>query len=178
MTEEWRPIPSCHGYEVSDLGNVRSLDRVVLTRNGQLRSYKAQMLTPTIGSHGYPMVSLGRKAKRTVHSLVAESFIGPCPEGLEIRHGDGNRTNPKLLNLSYGTRSDNVLDAYRHGTRDKALHQHISETGRKTKAQRYGPNFDKDNAHKTVNTKNKLYGRSWGALGFAGVEYSKKGFDL
>jgi hypothetical protein len=50
------------------------------------------------------------------------AFQGPCPNGLEVRHLDGNRTNPKLNNLKYGTRIENMQDAILHGTtRAKAV---------------------------------------------------------
>lgn len=59
---------------------------------------------------------LGRGHSRTVHSLVAAAFIGPCPQGQEVRHKDGTRTNNTADNLEYGTRTDNLRDAIRHGT--------------------------------------------------------------
>jgi transcriptional regulator with XRE-family HTH domain len=48
--------------------------------------------------------------------MVAEAFLGPCPKGEEVRHGDGDRTNPRLDNLSYGTRAQNIADCKIHGT--------------------------------------------------------------
>lgn len=103
--ERWRRV-SGYGnfYFVSELGRVWSL------RKG------GRMLRPGIASNGYPTVALGRKNTRTLHSLVANSFIGPCPSGMEVRHKDGCRTNPEFGNLEYGTRTDNIFDAVRHGT--------------------------------------------------------------
>jgi hypothetical protein len=74
------------------------------------------MLRPGIASSGYPTVALGRGRTRTVHSLVAEAFIGPRPHGMEVRHINGVRTDPRRVNLCYGTRSENILDAVAHGT--------------------------------------------------------------
>jgi hypothetical protein len=51
-----------------------------------------------------------------VHRLVLEAFVGPCPEGMEGCHNDGNRLNNDLSNLRWGTRSDNRDDARKHGT--------------------------------------------------------------
>lgn len=96
--------------------------RYAINEDGDVfSSYCMRILKPAIASHGYPMVALWRpEAKkgqsRTIHSLVAETFIGPPPEGMEVRHKDGCRTNPKLSNLEYGTHSDNIHDAVRHGT--------------------------------------------------------------
>lgn len=121
MTEQWKPVVGFEGlYEVSDLGRVRSLDRswMQVARGGSLyRHFKrGQMLRPGIASNGYPTVALGRGNTRTLHSLVADAFLGPCPSNQEVRHKDGRRTNPALDNLEYGTRTQNILDAVKHGT--------------------------------------------------------------
>ncbi len=39
QTEDWKPVPSCPGYEASSLGGLRSIDRVIITGTGP-RSYK------------------------------------------------------------------------------------------------------------------------------------------
>jgi hypothetical protein len=44
-----------------------------------------------------------------------ESFVGPCPDGLEVCHNDGNPENNKLSNLRYGTQSSNQIDRIMHG---------------------------------------------------------------
>lgn len=101
--EEWRPTWHPH-YEVSNLGRVRSWAR--LWRSGEPR-----ILRPGIGSHGYPTVVFGRQhGSQSVHVLVAAAFIGPKPEGQEVRHRDDDRTNPRADNLEYGTRHQNCVD--------------------------------------------------------------------
>ena len=65
-----------------------------------------------------------RYTTRTVHSLVAEAFIGPCPEGMEVRHRNGDQTNSRLSNLTYGTHADNMQDAIRHGTNPHSAQTH------------------------------------------------------
>lgn len=115
--EVWRAVIGLEGrYEVSDLGRVRSLDREVITSHGVTRRYRGRPLTPSVGNHGYLVVSVGRRVKRTVHSLVAEAFIGPRPNGQEVRHKDGNALDCRAANLEYGTSRDNTADAIRHGT--------------------------------------------------------------
>lgn len=107
MTELWKDIPGFEGrYQVSSLGSVRSFARY---KDGRL-------LKPGKASHGYYTVSFGRNNSKTVHSLVALAFIGPCPKGMEILHIDGSRTNNALSNLRYGTRTENILDAIKHGS--------------------------------------------------------------
>ena len=125
--EQWRDIPGHPGYQVSDHGRVRSLDRTITTANGQVRRLKGRAMRATLNQHGYPFVDLrnqGKRRVRTVHSLVAEAFIGTRPEGMEVCHNDGNKTNNHVDNLRYGTRSDNTLDKVRHGTHNNAVKTH------------------------------------------------------
>lgn len=140
MTEIWLPVPSNPVYEVSDRGRVRSTDTVVWggERAGWCRR-KGRILKPGIASNGYPTIVLGRKiGTRTVHSLVAEAFLGPPPPGMEVRHKDGCRTNPRLENLEYGTRLDNINDAMAHGTRGPELYREVGRKATETKDRRYG----------------------------------------
>ena len=125
--EEWRPVVGREqDYEVSNLGRVRSLTRSWEQRTKSGSTYvhtkTGKVLKPGIMSAGYPTVCLGRargnriSGTRTVHSLVAEAFIGACPDNQEVRHKDGDRTNPHASNLEYGTRTENIYDAVAHGT--------------------------------------------------------------
>lgn len=119
--ELWKPVPGFEAsYEVSDLGRVRSLPRKVKRHDGFTQSYPGKVLAQTIGTHGYPAVALCFGGKRgrttTVHSIVAEAFIGPRPYGLHIRHLNGDQADPRLCNLVYGTRSENQRDRVLHGT--------------------------------------------------------------
>ena len=127
--ERWKPVSGYEGiYEVSSHGRIRSLDRTVNYSNGQIRRQKGKILsTPLMQQTGYPFVKLsnhGKNQVRTVHSLVAETFIGTRPEGTEVCHNDGNRTNNHLDNLRYGTPSENELDKLRHGTHTNAAKTH------------------------------------------------------
>lgn len=127
--EEWRAIPGYEGwYEASDHGRVRSLDRVITQRNGNTYRLKGKILSPTMSSHGYYGVGIGKNGQRetrTVHSLVMEAFVGPYPEqGMEIRHLDGNKLNCHLSNLRYGTCSENQEDKLAHGRHVQANRTH------------------------------------------------------
>ena len=62
----------------------------------------------------YRRVSLGQAREVTVHRLVAEAFLGPCPDGHEVRHLNGDKLDNRICNLAYGPRSQNVLDTYIH----------------------------------------------------------------
>ena len=120
--ETWKPIPSEPGYEVSDLGRVRSVDRVVSTTRGP-RRYGGKLLSPNVAKSGHVHFSLGRKSERCGHDLVLEAFVGPRPIRMEARHGDGNPSNNVLGNLCWGTRSENNKDRTRHGQNKLSLEQ-------------------------------------------------------
>jgi hypothetical protein len=123
VIEEWRAIPGFEGaYEVSDLGNVRSVDRwVTFVRRGRQVSlfYKSQTLARAPHPGGYVLVHLYKDQVRkalTVHKAVMAAFVGPRPAGLEILHGDDDKANCRLDNLKYGTRAQNIAEAVERGT--------------------------------------------------------------
>jgi hypothetical protein len=119
--ETWLAIPGYEGiYEASTEGRIRSLDRLVEhgLRNAK-RKVKGRVLKANPGNHGYPAVNLYKEGTAKficVHRLIMLTFVGPCPEGLEVAHSDGNRLNARIGNLRYATRSENMQDAIRHGT--------------------------------------------------------------
>lgn len=104
MLEQWKSVPEDELYAVSSLGRVASLfggkTRVLALRKAGL---------------GYPCIKI-RGRTRYIHRLVLEAFVGPCPDGMECRHLDGDRTNNRLDNLCWGTPVDNWNDKFRHGT--------------------------------------------------------------
>lgn len=126
-SEQWRPIPGYEGiYEVSDQGRVRSLDRVVQTSRGRWR-YRGHVLTPAAKKAGHRFVWLkvgGDKSSRHVHRLVLAAFVGPCPDGMEGCHSDGDPANNRLSNLRYDTHSGNRYDSVRHRTHHQTRKTH------------------------------------------------------
>lgn len=116
---EWRGIEGFPGYEVSRDGQIRSLSRKVLLPCGQVRSYAGKVLSPSFAHGGYPQVNLRRDGVAypvRVHCVVAATFIGPRPDGCEVRHLDGNPSNAHEDNLAYGTPAENSRDKFAHGT--------------------------------------------------------------
>ena len=109
MTEEWRPIPGCEGYEASTFG-VRSLDRL----DSLGRPVKGRMMKYHLDKDGYARLKVAGR-KRYVHALVALAFHGPCPEGLEVCHRNGDKLDFRPENLYYGTHQENELDKIAHG---------------------------------------------------------------
>lgn len=125
LSARWLPVPGFVGYyEVSDQGSVRSVDRVVVYRNGYSRLHRGCLKIPTVGRDGHLQVSLckgGKQIIRCVHQLVLLAFVGPAPEGTEGCHEDGDPANNWLYNLGYDTHANNMLDAVRHGTSYRGL---------------------------------------------------------
>jgi len=119
--ERWKWVVGYEGlYEVSDLGRVRSVDRVVRGKYGGPRNLvgKVMRLTP-ITKCGYPSVRLSKEGVVTTvlaHRLAAVAWIGPCPDDQQVRHGPNGVADNSISNLSYGTRSENELDCRRDGT--------------------------------------------------------------
>lgn len=125
--ELWRPVPGYEGrYEVSDLGRVRSLDRVrrQWVQRGKKRIpresvHRGRVLTPGQTAAGYLSVALsGPDGVRSelVHRLVLQAFSGEPEPGMHGRHLNGNPLDNRLSNLEWGTPKQNAADKARHGT--------------------------------------------------------------
>lgn len=117
--ERWESVVGFDGfYEVSDLGNVRSLPRVVTYSSGRTCRWQGKLLAPGKTGDRLTVVLCNAEGQKShyVHELMLTAFVGPCPDGMEGCHGDGNGTNNVLPNLRWDTRSENTLDRVRHGT--------------------------------------------------------------
>ena len=129
-TEQWLAVPGWEGlYEVSDLGHARSLPR--RTRSG-MRGGKVLKPGPA-SKYGHQKVVFtnggpGRYSFQ-VHQAVMLAFVGPCPEGCEVRHRDSNPRNNALANLEYATRAVNAQDRVMNGTDRNASKTHCGGCG-------------------------------------------------
>ena len=99
----WAPIPSMPGYYASRDG------RILSTARGGPREKKQRLF-----KKGYLIISY-KSQIRLVHRLILEAHVGPCPDGQECRHLDGDPAHNHLGNLRWGTPSENVHDKGRHG---------------------------------------------------------------
>ena len=117
-TEHWKPIPGWEGYyEASDHGRIRSVDRVVVCRNAREKPMYSKILSPATAKCGHLSVVLCRNSvckTHLAHRLIALTFLGECPDGMEVLHWDDVPSNNHVENLRYGTRSDNLRDAARN----------------------------------------------------------------
>jgi hypothetical protein len=117
--EEWRPVVGYEDlYEVSNKGRVKSLARVVICGRGTRRIKGRELKRQFIGRYPSVMLYINDIDNRfLVHRLVLEAFVGPCPEGMECRHLNGDpEDNRWPENLVWGTSSENAGDRRRHGT--------------------------------------------------------------
>lgn len=105
MKEEWRRVAKWPDYEVSNLGRVRR--------------HIVKVMKPWASKDRYPSVCLPRGKRVYIHRLVLEAFDRPAASGEEARHIDGDRSNPRLDNLRWGSRSENQRDRRDHGTSNR-----------------------------------------------------------
>lgn len=118
--ERWLPVVGYEGlYEVSDMGRVKSVARVIQRKGGRVNPIPEKILKPVM-CRRYPGVSLYRAGSPlktpTIHTLVMTAFVGPCPEGIQVAHNNGDRTDNRLENLRYATPLENSGDKFEHGT--------------------------------------------------------------
>lgn len=115
MEEIWKSIIDYEGkYEVSSLGNIRSLDRYVETKNNSKRFVRGVVMKPQKVGVGYYQVKIAGKA-RYVQQLVAESFLKfRTGTGKEVHHIDYDKSNNSVDNLMVVSRSYNMIDSFNH----------------------------------------------------------------
>jgi hypothetical protein len=121
ILEFWLPVRGYENlYEVSNYGNVRSLDRNVGAKCNGSRFQKGVLLKPGKDSRGYMQVGLNRNGiskMHLVHRLVVKAFIAKDGIRNDVNHIDSNRTNNNLENLEWVTKSENQIHAYAMGRR-------------------------------------------------------------
>jgi len=139
MIENWKQCKGFEGYyEVSDLGRVRTVARESVKSNNRKCVVKERILAQA-NVRGYKKVTLkcdGIRKDMRVHRLVAMAFLDKPKE--MVNHIDGDKTNNRLDNLEWATRSENELHAYNNGLK-KSTELHKSRTSESNKARRTIP---------------------------------------
>ncbi len=120
MVTDARPIPGFPGYLASSDGTIFT-EKKPGRRGGITGPEYQRPLRPVVNAvSGYRYVNAyvsGKHRHVLVHYLVAITWIGPRPDGMEIAHLDGEKANNQLANLSYVTHSENERHKHDHGTR-------------------------------------------------------------
>lgn len=119
-----KEIPGWEGiYAAMDDGRIYSMPRTQIQNDGRVYTYRGRFLRPSPGKHGHLRVALARPGSRPrtfcVHALVALAFHGPRPDGLQVRHKNGNAGSNAPSNLTYGTQTQNNHDRFTHGTSNR-----------------------------------------------------------
>lgn len=111
MIEEWRSIKGYEDcYDVSNLGNVKSKERIVNSGNGAHRLIKERILKTAKGHNGYYLVTFKGKTQR-VNRLVAQAFPEICGEWFDecqVEHINCDKTDNRAINLRCCTCKDNA----------------------------------------------------------------------
>lgn len=115
-------LPGLSNYRIGDDGTVWTC----LKHNGPNKRHQSdewQVLSPKVHSRDYLCLSLlcddGKQRMKYVHRLVLEAYHGPCPDGMESRHLNGDKSDCRAKNLGWGTPAQNAADRISHGTSGK-----------------------------------------------------------
>jgi hypothetical protein len=121
MNEIWKDVSGYEGlYQVSNLGNVKSLDRMEKLKNGAIRKRQGRYLSLKVDKYGYLIAVLTKNARHKdfkVHRLVAAAFIGNPNDYDQVNHKDENKKNNVVTNLEWCNAKYNT----NYGTRNQRL---------------------------------------------------------
>jgi transposase-like protein len=118
LVETWVDIKDYEGiYQVSSLGNVKSLPRFRYGKRGELITVQGKLLKQKTTESGYKTVHLrdaDRELHPSVHRMVATSFIRNTLDKPTVNHIDGNKANNSVSNLEWSTQSEQMLHAVKN----------------------------------------------------------------
>lgn len=114
LVEKWKMIKDSKDFQVSDEGNIRSLDRIMIRKDGKKYTVKGKVLKSYVMKYGYCMIALKGdiKSSKTVHRMVMKAFL-PIEnmDEWDVNHEDGNKKNNRLDNLKWCTKKENMKHA-------------------------------------------------------------------
>jgi hypothetical protein len=100
-------VPAAHGYRVDPALGIVYGRRGRIIRGSLDRVGYVQFVHVTKGERVWPLA----------HRLIWEAVHGPVPDGFELNHRNGRKTDNRIENLEVVTRGDNLRHAYRLGLR-------------------------------------------------------------
>lgn len=117
--ETFRELSYAPGYWVSDQGRVLAM-----------KGAPGCVLKPEVDKDGYLRACIevfdGSRKHKQVHRMVADAFIGEKPEGKNLAHGNGIRSDNRVDNLRWATQAENCADKIEHGTQTRGSSHHRS----------------------------------------------------
>jgi hypothetical protein len=115
MNENWKDIVGYEGiYQVSTIGRLKSIDRIVVTKAQIRKPIKGRILKQSLGTTGYYGCNLSKGAitkTKMIHRIVANTFIQNIDNKKEVNHINGIKTNNHILNLEWVTPKQNCQHA-------------------------------------------------------------------
>lgn len=160
MEEIWKDIEGYKGlYQVSNLGGVKSLSRVIIMKNQAKRTINEKILKPSYnGDNGYLFVVLCKNGKNTptfIHRIVALSFKENTEHKPQVNHKNGKKDDNRLENLEWATPQENTIHAYSFGLTTKGSARYNSKLSEEeAKSIKY------DLAHLSYNKISEIFGMS------------------
>jgi hypothetical protein len=119
MKEIWKKIEYLPFYEISNLGRVRSLSRIINYSDGRIRKHTGKVLATTFDVDGYAnnALTIAQAKKKTfkIHRLVAECFLPRINGKNIVNHKNGIKHDNVVTNLEWVTPAENVRHAYSIG---------------------------------------------------------------
>ena len=127
MKEQWKDIAEYEGlYQISNLGRVKSLERIVERQNNHNLYVSEKILKNGICSNGYKYARLyknGNVKHKLVHRLVATAFAENKENLPFVNHKDETRDNNTIENLEWCTREYNM----NYGTTGERISEKLSK---------------------------------------------------
>jgi hypothetical protein len=142
MEEEvWKDIEGFEGrYQVSNLGRVKSLSRVIVKKNNRNVVTSEIILKAGVTKNGYFLVNIsiyGKCKSFLVHRLVAVAFLDHIPNGMKtvIDHINYNKLDNRAINLQLVSNRENLSkDRFRQGYSSKHVGVNWSKANKKWRA--------------------------------------------
>jgi len=117
MHEIWKPMNLWPGYEVSDMGRIKSLERTMIRSNGRRHTTPERILKASLDTKGYLQFHPYRDGKRfhvPVHREVFSAFYRLRMADEDIHHRDHDKTNNRVENLQACTRTEHAEITRQH----------------------------------------------------------------
>lgn len=117
---EYRNVPGYSGYRAGSDGSIWSCWQRIGDPRGRGCQFvigsEWRRLSPTPKVSGHLQVQIRGKRMVMVHKFVLLAFVGPCLDGMQCCHQDGDPANNVIGNIRWDTPKANKSDSIRHGT--------------------------------------------------------------